>query len=193
MNVSLGLFLQKNFKEVTMKEIVEKTGLSKGAFYHYFESKEQLFEQIISYFFEGIINFDFTVLEGKPFYEFYNEILERITSYSPPADGLTTANAEAFLEPNFYILIFDAYKMLPEFRKRIEAYHVYEMESWIASIGNARKNGEINSAMSDKQIAQCFIFTGDGMYLNTIMEKGMQSMRMELKDLWDSLYKSLRT
>ncbi len=49
--VSLKLFLQKNFKEVTMKEIVEETGLSKGAFYHYFESKEKLFYEIIDYFF----------------------------------------------------------------------------------------------------------------------------------------------
>jgi TetR/AcrR family transcriptional repressor of nem operon len=29
---SLKLFLQKSFKEVTMKEIVNKTGLSKGVF-----------------------------------------------------------------------------------------------------------------------------------------------------------------
>ena len=44
--VASKLFLQKNFKEVTMKEIVDKTGLSKGAFYHYFESKEQLFLEV---------------------------------------------------------------------------------------------------------------------------------------------------
>jgi len=37
--VSLKLFLQKNFKEVTMKEIVKETGLSKGAFYHYFDQE----------------------------------------------------------------------------------------------------------------------------------------------------------
>ena len=49
---SLNLFLQKNFKEVTIKEIVEITGLSKGAFYHYFQSKEQLFEEVMEHFFK---------------------------------------------------------------------------------------------------------------------------------------------
>jgi len=37
------LFLKKGYKEVTMSMLVKATGLSKGAFYHYFENKEQLF------------------------------------------------------------------------------------------------------------------------------------------------------
>lgn len=41
------LFLQKNFKEVTMNEILEKSGLSRGTFYYYFKSKEQLYEEVI--------------------------------------------------------------------------------------------------------------------------------------------------
>ena len=48
LNVCTHLFLQKGFKEVTMKEIVEKTGMSKGAIYHYFNSKEQLFLEVIN-------------------------------------------------------------------------------------------------------------------------------------------------
>ncbi len=37
LKVSLYLFLQKGFKEVTMREIVEKSEMSKGAIYHYFK------------------------------------------------------------------------------------------------------------------------------------------------------------
>lgn len=43
---SLKLFLQKNCKEVTMKEIVDATELSKEAFYHYFESRAKVFEVV---------------------------------------------------------------------------------------------------------------------------------------------------
>jgi AcrR family transcriptional regulator len=50
---SLKLFLQKNFKEVTMKEIVNATRLSKGAFYHYFESKEKVFKEVVRHFMRG--------------------------------------------------------------------------------------------------------------------------------------------
>ena len=48
LNVCTGLFLQKGFKDLTMKEIVEKTGMSKGAIYHYFDSKENLFLEVIN-------------------------------------------------------------------------------------------------------------------------------------------------
>lgn len=48
LNVTFKLFLQKSFKQVTLKEIVEETGLSKGAFYHYFTSKEQIFLQLVN-------------------------------------------------------------------------------------------------------------------------------------------------
>ncbi len=37
-------FFTKGYKEVTMSDLVKATGLSKGAFYHYFSSKEQLYE-----------------------------------------------------------------------------------------------------------------------------------------------------
>ena len=43
LQVALNLFLQSSYKEVTMCELVEKSGMSKGAFYYYFKSKEELF------------------------------------------------------------------------------------------------------------------------------------------------------
>jgi AcrR family transcriptional regulator len=36
--------MQKGYKEVTMKDIVDNAELSKGAFYHYFDSKEKVFK-----------------------------------------------------------------------------------------------------------------------------------------------------
>ena len=46
LQTSLLLFLQKSYTDVTMSEIVKQTGLSKGAIFHYFSSKEALFKEI---------------------------------------------------------------------------------------------------------------------------------------------------
>ena len=48
LNVSFDLFLQKSFNEVTLKNISENTGMSKGAIYYYFETKEQIFLEIVN-------------------------------------------------------------------------------------------------------------------------------------------------
>lgn len=47
------LFTQKGFKEVTMKDICEATGLSRGGLYGHYESTDQIFSEIISSFLIG--------------------------------------------------------------------------------------------------------------------------------------------
>lgn len=37
------LFAEKGFKEVTMKDICEKTGLSRGGLYRHYSSTEEIF------------------------------------------------------------------------------------------------------------------------------------------------------
>lgn len=42
------LFAQKGFKAVTMTDICEKTGLSRGGIYRYYSGTEQIFSEILS-------------------------------------------------------------------------------------------------------------------------------------------------
>lgn len=44
------LFAEKGFKEVTMKDICELTGLSRGGLYRHYESTEQIFLEIVHTF-----------------------------------------------------------------------------------------------------------------------------------------------
>ena len=45
---SYKLFAEKGFKEVTMKDICEKTGLSRGGLYRHYSSTEEIFSHIIN-------------------------------------------------------------------------------------------------------------------------------------------------
>jgi len=42
MAAALELFYQKGYENTTIKDIIDELGVSKGAFYHYFESKEDI-------------------------------------------------------------------------------------------------------------------------------------------------------
>ncbi|WCE32244.1 TetR/AcrR family transcriptional regulator [Vibrio sp. SCSIO 43137] len=46
LSCSMEVFLNKGYHNTTMKEIVASTGLSKGAIYHYFSCKEEIFNAI---------------------------------------------------------------------------------------------------------------------------------------------------
>lgn len=190
--VSLKLFLQKNFKEVTMKEIVKETGLSKGAFYHYFESKEQLFYEIIDFFFAAILEFDFSQLPADSLYRFYHANAEQLNTLRFQFLANEENDGEDFITLNFFALLFDAFKLFPEFRSQMEAYHQKERNAWTEVIKRARASGEISSPLTDEQIAQIFLFTSDGLTMNLTMESNTTDLDKRLASLWDNFYMTLK-
>jgi TetR/AcrR family transcriptional repressor of nem operon len=192
MNIALKLFLQKNFKEVTMKEIVAKTGLSKGAFYHYFESKEKLFLEVIDNFFSSVIDVDFNDYLKESLHQFYNDCNDKLDTLSFNFDEDEEEAEKSFFNMNFFFLIFDALKLFPEFRKKMEDYHEREMNAWMDIIKQAKTTGEIKSSMSDKHIAMIFIHTADGIALDLMLGGSIENLKNEIKSLWDKFYESLK-
>ncbi len=53
LRTALLLFLEKGYKDVSYQDLVKKTGLSKGAIYHYFASKEELLNAVFDMFSES--------------------------------------------------------------------------------------------------------------------------------------------
>ncbi|BAU53181.1 TetR/AcrR family transcriptional regulator [Mucilaginibacter gotjawali] len=50
---TLQLFLEKGYKNVSYQDLVKHTGLSKGAIYHYFESKDALLIAVFEFLLEA--------------------------------------------------------------------------------------------------------------------------------------------
>jgi TetR/AcrR family transcriptional regulator, transcriptional repressor for nem operon len=188
LNTSFKLFLQKNFKEVTMREIVEKTGLSKGAFYHYFESKEQLFEEVVNHFFLTLTSIDFDHFSHASLADFCKDYLKFLAAQSEMYTGDNEDSGS-----NLFTLIFESMKIVPGFKKKFRAAEEKEIEGWRKIIKMARKSGEISSDMSDEEIAKIFIFINDGAGIRMIIDGKNKKMTKEIKVLWDGLYSQLKT
>ena len=52
---AFALFLEKGYKEVTIKDIMEVTNLSKGAIYHHFGSKEEIYFATIETYYINLL------------------------------------------------------------------------------------------------------------------------------------------
>lgn len=48
-------FLEEGFHGISLNEIIKRTGMTKGAFYHYFKSKETLLKEIMQKYFHTFI------------------------------------------------------------------------------------------------------------------------------------------
>ena len=79
------LFAEKGFKEVTMKDICELTGLSRGGLYRHYESTEQIFLEIVHTFSDQQKNEIFTKIEQHiPAAVILEELLSKYQKFSQP-------------------------------------------------------------------------------------------------------------
>ena len=65
LDAAMHVFVKSGYNKTTMDDIVSHSGLSKGAIYHYYNSKKDLFLSLIdyweNYFFKNIIDKDLTL------------------------------------------------------------------------------------------------------------------------------------
>ena len=182
------LFLQKNYKEVTMKDIVEHTGLSKGAFYHHFESKEQLFNQVIDMFYIALQNEIFKNLKYSSLKEFYFSYLNNLSDRLKNLQETTQIEGTNI---NYLGLAFDALRLVPGYRDQVKKAHQEEQDYWENVVKMARDQGEIQSEMTDEQLARLFIYINDGVGMHLILEGRIDDIINEIRSLYDSLYQTL--
>lgn len=191
LKTAFKLFLQKSYKEVTMQDIVRETGLSKGAFYHYFKSKEQVFKEIINTYYFDKMMIDYEKLSHNSLKEFYQDYVKHIKN------TLTSIKNEIFdsstlVNINFITIVFDAMKLFPRFQQKVKQVQQYELNEWIKIVKIARRKKEFSSPMSDEQIARMFIYSNDGITLRLLLEGNLQNLDKEILKLWNNFYKEIK-
>lgn len=169
-----------------MQEIVEKTGMSKGAFYHYFNSKEQLFLEVVDYFTSEFV-MDYSKLSKDSLHQFYHDHIKYDANIAFLQDRMDGESGF-----NFYALVFEAMKCFPDFRDKQTEYLDAELKAWQEIVHIARAKGEIDSHMTDEQIARLFISINDGVGMRRVMTGNIKDVPEEVLAAWDGLYQELK-
>ncbi len=190
LNTAFNLLLLKSYHEVTMQDIVQASGMSKGAFYHYFKSKEEVFKEVVTHFFQDSLNGNRTNFNATSLWDFCQQYIAQLTNrilkYSTDS-GDTTGTLRA----NHYIFLFDAMKMFPEFRERQLKLQQEELTNWTAIIAQSRERGEITSSINDEQIAKHFIYLNYGIGAYHVLNSQINTLTQEVTSLFKSFYDSI--
>ncbi len=141
--VAFALFLEKGYKEVTIKNIMEATNLSKGAIYHHFESKEEIYYATIETYYINL--FQTVTLENLT--DNFKDNIELIYHFASDLfSSIETLTKEGM---DFPIRNFYSFQLNSEhneiIRKKIR-FTVKEYRDIIREI--------ISKAMEDKQIRE---------------------------------------
>ncbi|MHB1395016.1 MAG: TetR/AcrR family transcriptional regulator [Clostridia bacterium] len=189
LNVAFSLFLQKSFKEVTLKDIVEKTGMSKGAFYHYFTSKEQLFFELVNNVFASVLDIPYNSFSRESLYHFYIDYVNYYVGNLKQQDESGEGSTPGF---NYISLIFDAIRLFPDFQEKLLLSKQVQLNAWKEIVHTARITGEIESLMNDEQIGNMFINSSGGVEMHGIFKGSSEDIGKTLLSLWDSFYEELK-
>jgi len=177
------LFLQSNYDGVSIQDITRAVGMTKGALYHHFTSKEQLFEEV-AYTLVGSFHTDFSALPGDSLRRFYTTLVATFRSRAE-ANALESGI-------NVYNLLWDAVRILPGFRAAMEAFNRLEHQAWTGAIQAAMDRGEIRGGLEAGKVARIFMSVPDGVSITSMLKGGPNSGYGEILALWDTLYQALK-
>ena len=182
------LFLRNNYEAVTINKISEATQLTKGAIYHHYASKEEIFKAVVDkYMIENKVEVSY---EHASLYDFiqhaisnvHNKILEQMTF-----------DTDIHRAPLHYIsLSIDAFQYYPDFAEIGQKFFQYEIDKWKSALDKAIKSGEIRSDIDTEVISMNFLNISTGIVGNMLMSGSIEFAFEMFKKQMEELYKVIK-
>ncbi|MCF8298826.1 MAG: TetR/AcrR family transcriptional regulator [Saprospiraceae bacterium] len=192
LQVAFNLFLKKGYKDVSLKQIVEAVDLTKGAFYHYFSGKEELFTQVVEmYLLEGGDKI-YDEIATDNLKQFLTSYIERLAIFIDKIQKEIYSET-AKIEVSYFYLAFDALRLIPGFDKKMSKMHEKERDKWAEVMCNAKANNEISTNISDIQLARMFISVNDGLGMHSVLEGNFNQFFGEVFNMWNAMYNLIKT
>lgn len=179
LNVAFWEIFQHGFNGVSVNEIIAKTTVTKGAFFHHFPTKNDLGYAIVDEILRDLI---------------YERWITPLAKYKNPVQGISTnlkkiisntTNEELALGCPLNNLIQEMSAIDPIFSRKLHSV----LELWIVEIQRyiiqAQKDGYIKKAANPRHIAEFIVMAHEGAF-------GMSKSYKDVA-LFSSLQRSLQT
>lgn len=184
------LFLKKGFTDVSINEIVKNAGTTKGGFFHYFESKDQLYREVIETYLVSCFEIaSHSILDTNE--TLYGK-LKAYFDFIPNSDKvmLSMINDPSISYRSLYLLIMEALKKYDYF---IDQYteilqRIYQLIK--EQLAKGLQNKEIAKNVDIDSIAYQIITLYEGMLRLWVTNPEMFSKKENdriIEQLWNSI------
>jgi len=177
---ALSLIADKGYDNVTIDHIAEETGNTKGAVYHYFKSKKQLYKASLEYMSE-ILSLQ-SVLGTSDLTDL-RSVFKSVLMKSANLEAL--ANEEGLLQAqDIYYLYFDGIRRFPELKGLLEKQRTKYIENTIKVI--SRLKGQDLSEQDIRNLSIRFLVAVEGIALLQATADSFIS-EVEVEDILNSV------
>ncbi|MEI6683869.1 MAG: TetR/AcrR family transcriptional regulator [Bacteroidota bacterium] len=184
------LFLGKSYDAVTLNEICKVTGLSKGAFYHHYRSKEELFREVIDKFVFANLFFEKAEFDGKSTLQStIDSFLEHLES---KISKLTELTGLEFADPDHFQLILEASRSYPGFSEQIKKREQKNSAFWEHVILKAQKEGEIRGDIDPLLLNGIMLAIGSSLFRHILHQEPFSDAVNLLRRQYNQLYRLIK-
>lgn len=183
---AIPLFLANSYEAVSISDISNAIGFTKGALYHHFKNKEELFKAVIDKCFvihEIELNEETaTLLEfSEACLSHAKQTLQNLFSYT-----------QGFEVIDYIALIADGFRHYPGFADQKIAYTLTETNKIRNIIIKSIERGEIRSDIDTSLIAQSYFSNMLGIAAPIIQNQSIEQVITNLRGQLDQMYLLLR-
>lgn len=133
------LFLNHSYEAVTISEISKSIGLTKGALYHHYTSKEEIFSAVVQKYLK-LEQWDSSVK-----YASFLHFIDGSLAHMEKILLKSLVDETNFLPVNYYSLLIDALRHYPGFEKQYEIQHKQQFDQLKSILQEAITRGEIRN------------------------------------------------
>ncbi|NDV78248.1 TetR/AcrR family transcriptional regulator [Dysgonomonas sp. 511] len=181
---TFNLLLIKGFDAVSISDIQEASGLSRGLLYHYFRNKEELFIQVTEKYFLEIFDFNLGKTKNYNLSGFTDFICRRFRKIEKTIMNIASqsANKADVTILNYHFLSYQVIHRDVQFRARYRATLEKEKAGWQQALHNSISAGEIKPGI-DVEVAANQLYTlTNGVWFQVVLDDDAGSMVDKLEE-----------
>lgn len=171
---SYSLFLSRSYEAVSISDISNAIGFTKGALYHHFKNKEELFMAVIDKYLP--VESFFSPTENITLQQYIEESVRTAENLVHSIFG----EKPNFIPLSYVALFIDAFRHYPKFASEKDQLIQREIDKIKKILKGAIDNGEIRKDINVDYMALNFFSLGLGIASNLILNNSTPKQAIDL-------------
>jgi TetR/AcrR family transcriptional regulator, transcriptional repressor for nem operon len=190
LRTAFRLFITKSYKAVTMCDLEKATGLTKGAFYHYFKNKEEIYIEVIDKFYiSNQIPRNIDVEENGTLRDYIDLHLNHIEFLASKLKEIAKIDRP---DTTLVSLILEAKEYYPGFAEKLKEMGDSFFNKWERTITRAKLKGEILEDIESDILTENFIAIGFSIFRYILNGRSIEFAYSMVKLQYNQLYKLVK-
>lgn len=186
------LLLRKGYDGVSISDIQQQTGLSRGLLYHYFGNKEQLLIESTTTHCLAIFDLDYESTKSFNIGQMINYTVERFWKITVQTLQRFTSAETNVTIIDYDFLFYRVMRASQAFTVKYNQLRERERNAWQQVITNSIQNHDIRKDIDIDHCTNTFIYLNDGIWMNAVHENRSDTMVATFRDTLTNYYNLLK-